>query len=130
LLRKVRAVTLASTWKKIVRSMAALLLMVTMAAPALAEIGCIGGCLVEFQAVDPVSEMGDRESAVGSDMAEDERDSRPAGHCPFGSVHCAGIAPHALRTEPQSVIRAEYGLLISHPTVTRVSDTPERPPAS
>lgn len=124
------AMVLAKAWNAIVRATAALLLMVMLATPALAEIGCAEESIAHLQGDGDAAQTDGHAVASEQGEPDDERLGGPTGHCGFSHGHCAGIATSNARSEGPAVTVPAYVFGASTPIRGRSLDAPERPPAA
>ena len=113
-------------WRSAMRGVAALLLLLVVATPALAEIGCAGES-VEHVQTNPAD---DHETVGSEDRSDGDQTGAPQGHCAFNHGHCAAIPTSG--KEAAAMLRPvlAYRPSTAAPLIASLVDTPERPPAA
>ena len=108
------------------RAVATMLLMVAVATPALAEIGCADERGTHLQEI----EGSTRAAFVADALPDDEGKSGQPGHCAFNHGHCAAVPIGALRADHPASIPATYSRLKAPPLIDHGLVVLERPPAA
>ena len=124
--RKHPPMNLAAAWNAIIRAVAALLLMIAAATPALAEISCAGESVVHIEALS----ADDEHEAAGPDQSDQERDKGQPGHCAFSHGHCAGIPANTSRSEQRIEGGGSYARFVPDAMIGGKLAALERPPAA
>ena len=125
ILPMMRAVSLSKILQAVLHAMAAVLLFMSVAAPAMAEIGCAQEASIHLE--------NDR-GAVGVDIASDgqsqpeDESGAPRGHCAFSHGHCAGIAAVNAGAARRLLVGPAYALATAKPLAPGAVETPHHPP--
>ncbi len=124
-------VILVRFWQAAVRAMAAIVLLMAVASPAFAEIGCAEDTAVHMQREASISAADDHET-VTEQGRESKRDDKgaPIGHCAFNHGHCAGIPLSSASQTRMALPVIKFDFHKYQPLAATLLDTPERPPAA
>lgn len=115
---------LARAWRETIRTAAVLLLALTFVSPALAELGCIEGCVTHLAA-----SAGDVADASQSGQQDDDGSPGDPGPCAFGQgSHCAAAQPSASQAWPVQDSAGSFSGLPTLPLTAASRDGPDRPP--
>lgn len=120
-----KAMSLAKLGQAVLHAMAAFLLCVSLAAPAMAEIGCAQENSIHLednQGAGGIVGASDRQSQPEDDTGT------PQGQCAFSHGHCAGIAVLSAATARRVILPPAYDLWTAKPLRTGAVETPHHPP--
>lgn len=113
--------------RSLCRLLASLLLALTIATPAVAEIACADDALMH------VSDSVMADQAAGAELPDDgDEPALPdqAGHCAFNHGHCNAIAAVPAAASSRFPIQVAFAQL-APPRLARIAPAgPERPPQS
>lgn len=118
--------TFAAAWNAVLRAVAAVLLMLTVATPALAEVGCASEAVAHLAD----GSAGAAHQADASGQPDGGHEEGQAGHCAFSHGHCTAIPPAASADTEPMPIRASFARFVADPMIVRDPEALERPPAA
>jgi hypothetical protein len=119
--------TLVGLWQAVIRAIAALMLFLAIATPALAEIACAGERVTHLQAGERVGAKGQVTSG-GDPQQQDEEDASTIEHCAFSHGPCVGIPADTNTSIELLTLANRYGRSVSEPLTPELVGTPHHPP--